>query len=355
MGRRTLLAALLATLVTLIVAAPAAAVPRNFYGIVPQAGSTDADFARMGQGRVGTYRWPLHWGQVEQTKGTYSWTATDTLITQLSNNGIEPRPFVCCVPSWLHSDTKVPPTGPAEDAAWKAFLRAAVQRYGPNGTFWADHPAVPLNPITAWQILNEENSSSFNHPKPDPTLYAHILEISNNAIHEVDPNAYIVLGGMFGTPHPKEPPAIGIPAWKFLQKLYKRGAKNNFDAIAPHPYGRSVADVKKQINKHRKVLKKNHDKGKDIMVTEMGWSSDKNIDSFLGMGRKGQAKILKQSFRLLKKNRKKWNIRSVMWFTFRDHNDPAFCVWCDTAGLFDLGFNPKPAWKQYVKFTGGTP
>jgi Glycosyl hydrolase family 10 len=353
--KRAVLAGLLAAVVVLIFAAPAAAVPRNFYGIVPQTDTTDAEFARMGQGRVGTYRWPLSWRQVEQTKGTFDFADTDNLITQLSKNGIEPRPFVCCVPAFFHSDVKQPPTGPVEDAAWQDFLTRVMQRYGRTGTFWAEHPLVPFNPITEVQIGNEPNSSSFNHPGPSPTAYAHLLEISAQAIRAVDPNAYIVLGGMYGTPHPKEPPAKGIAAWKFLQKLYKRGAKNNFDAVASHPYAPNTKKLKKQINKFRKVLKKNHDKRKDIAITEMGWSSDKHIKSFLGLGKKGQAKILKQSFKLLRKQRNKWNIHGIMLFTFRDHNDPTFCDWCDSAGLLTENLSPKPAWNQYVKFTGGIP
>jgi hypothetical protein len=353
--KRAVLAGLLAALVVLVIAPPAAAVPRDFYGIVPETDTSDAEFARMGQGRVGTFRWPLSWGQVEQTKGTYDFTATDELITQLSKNGIEPRPFVCCVPAFFHSDVKQPPTGPAEDAAWQNFLRAVMKRYGRTGEFWAEHPLVPFNPITEVQIGNEPNSSSFNHPGPNPKLYAHILEISSAAIREVDPSAYIVLGGMYGTPHPKVPPAKGINAWKFLNRLYKFGAKNDFDAVASHPYAPNLKKLKKQIKKFRKVLKKHHDKRKDIAVTEIGWGSDKHIKSFLGLGRKGQAKILKKSFKLLRKNRNKWNIHGLMVFTFKDRNDPTFCDWCDSAGLFTESFTPKPAWFQYVKFTGGIP
>ncbi len=353
---RAVLGALLAALVVLLFAGSAAAVPRDFYGIVPQTNTPADEFARMGQGKVGAYRWALAWNGIEATQGTYDWSGTDGLITQLSENGIEPRPFVCCVPAFLHANPFVPPTGPTEDAAWQSFLRAAVQRYGPNGTFWAEHPSVPFNPITDWQIGNEPNSSTFNKPGPNPTLYAHILEISSQAIHEVDPGAYIVLGGMYGTPHPEhdQPGGIGIPAWKFLQELYNAGAKNSFDAVAPHPYGHSFKDTKHQVEKFRKVLKKNHDAGKGIMVTELGWSSDNSIPNFLGVGRRGQAKMLKKSFRLLKKKRKKWNIQGVMWYTFTDHYDPTFCEWCDSAGLLTESLTPKPAWRQYVKFTGGS-
>jgi hypothetical protein len=369
------LLAAIAAVIALILAAPAFAVPRGFYGVVPQTDTVpEAEFARMGTGKVGSFRWPLSWRLVEKSKGTYDWAATDDLMTHLATNGIEPRPFVCCVPEFFHKDIKKPPTGHVEENAWRDFLRAAVRRYGPNGEFWTDPapdpptnpptdpplPPLPLksalqdNPITDWQILNEPNSSSFTHPKPDPARYAHLLEISSKAIRDVDPKAYIVLGGMFGTPHPKEPPAKAMNAWKFLGKIYKHGAGRFFDAAASHPYARNLDGVGFQIKKFRKVMKRHHDRRADIAVTEMGWGSKKHVASFLGKGKKGQAQMLKRSFRLLKHKRNEWNIHGVMWFTWKDRHDPAFCAWCDSAGLFSKAFKPKPAWKRFVKFTGGS-
>jgi polysaccharide biosynthesis protein PslG len=344
---------MLAALVALIAATPAAAVPRSFYGIVPEIRSSDAELARMGQGKVGFYRWPLSWREVERDRGTYDWTATDSLMTQLAGNGIKPLPIVCCVPSFFHADVRQPPTGTAEEGAWQSFLRAAVGRYGRGGAFWAANPGLPENPITDVQILNEPNSATFYRPNPNPAQYAHLLEISSKAIHEVDPGAYVVLGGMFGTPHPAEGKAID--AWKFLAKLYKRGAKPFFDAAASHPYSPNLSGIRFQIKKFRKVMKRNHDKGADVWVTEMGWGSKKHVGSPLGKGTKGQARLLKKSFRLLKHKRGKWNIHGIGWFTFKDHQSPTFCPWCGAAGLFTQALEPKPAWKRYVKFTGGTP
>jgi hypothetical protein len=367
MRKNKLLGALLAALVTLVVAAPAsAAVPRSFFGVVPQVDPNQTEFARMGQGKVGSYRWPLSWRQVEPTEGTFDWTATDNLMAELAANNMKPVPFVCCVPEFIHSDASKPPSGSAEEEKYKAFLRAAVERYGPNGEFWTNPPSLPIlgsildpgeslpdNPIEDWQIYNEPNSSTFYHPKPDPAGYAHLLEISSKAITGVDPGAYIVLGGMFGTPHPQDGNAID--AWKFLGDLYKRGAAPFFDAAASHPYSGNLDGIKFQIEKFRNQMKKHGDAGADIWVTEMGWGSKKHVQSALGKSKKGQAKILKKAFNLLKGKRGKWNIHGAMWFTFKDHDDPNFCTWCDSAGLFSKSFNPKPSWKKFVKFTGGKP
>ena len=364
MRKNKLLGALLAALVTLVVAAPAsAAVPRSFFGVVPQVDPSQAEFARMGKGKVGSYRWPLSWRQVEPTEGTFDWTSTDNLMAELAVNNIKPVPFVCCVPEFIHSDASKPPSRlagggqvPGLPARGGPALRAerGVLDQPPVA---ADPPAgsrrCPNNPIEDWQIYNEPNSSTFYHPQPDPAGYEHLLEISSKAIKDVDPGAYIVLGGMFGTPHPADGNAID--AWKFLGKLYDRGAKPFFDSAASHPYSGNLAGIKFQIEKFRDQMKKHGDAGADIWVTEMGWGSKRHVQSALGKSKKGQAKILKKSFDLLKSKRGKWNIHGAMWFTFKDHDDPNFCTWCDNAGLFSKSFNPKPSWKKFVKFTGGKP
>src|SRR5262245_29771175 len=94
MRRKLLLGALLAALTFLTLAAQASAVPRSFYGIVPQSIPSDKQFARLGAGRVGAYRWSMGRRGINNGDGTYAWVGTDQLITELAMNGIKPVPFV---------------------------------------------------------------------------------------------------------------------------------------------------------------------------------------------------------------------------------------------------------------------
>ena len=78
--------------------------------------------------------------------------------------------------------------------AWQNFLKAAVARYGPGGTYWApggnydqDYgtSAAPL-PIKSWQIWNEPNLKKFFGPgstsQQTAKKYARLLAISHDAI-----------------------------------------------------------------------------------------------------------------------------------------------------------------------------
>ena len=102
------------------------------------------------------------------------------------------------------------------------------------------------------------------------------------------------------------------------------------------------------------MLRANHDAGKGLWITELGWSSqppEPNNSFAKGVG--GQAKQLKGAFGLLKRNQAKWRVKRVYWFSVDDA--PGTCNFCDGTGLFGAGFVPKPAWYAYVKFAGGNP
>ena len=116
-----------------------------------------------------------------------------------------------------------PPLGTAADIqAWQNFLRAAVARYGPGGSYWANGyrqrfgaDAVPL-PIQSWQIWNEPNLKKFFAPGATASSRSKstrgCFRISHDAIKGRDPQAQIVLAGM---------PAYGdVTAWHFLNNLY---------------------------------------------------------------------------------------------------------------------------------------
>jgi hypothetical protein len=355
-----LVAAAAAIAVLLASATPAAAVGRNFFGIVPAVTPGGGDFQTMSEGRVGSYRFVLEWGRVQPNQGgAYDWSKVDAEVSNAALNGLDLLPILYGSPDYAADSNREPPLGSAEaKEGWKDFLAAAASRYGPNGDFWdgftAANPGVDPRPITIWQIWNEQNSSSYYEPKPSPEGYAELLEISDDALTEVDSHADVLLGGMFATPGRRQ----SIYSWRFLKKLYKqRGAKQHFDAIALHPYSPNLGGIKAQIELVRKQLKKAGEANTPLWITELGWGSAGAGDSDLIKSRAGQKKMLKKSFKLLLDKRAKWKIRRLFWYTWRDPgtaSDPVgvVCTWCASAGLFDRDGDPKPAWDQFRKFTG---
>jgi hypothetical protein len=229
-----------------------------------------------------------------------------------------------------------------------------AERYGRGGTFWQANPGIPAVPITEWQIWNEPSSPTYWQPTPNASKYAKLVKLSHSAITGVDPQARIVLAGLFGTPQG----SLANAMWKYLGRLYKQeGIKKAFDAVALHPYSPNLAGIEFQVEKALQKIKKNRDTGTEIMITEIGWGSDPpSADKPLIKGPDGQAEQLEKSFKLLRSHRNKWNIGGVVWYAWQD---PGFllegCSFCSSAGLFEEDGTAKPSWQSFNAFTGGTP
>jgi hypothetical protein len=372
MRRVSLLAALLVTLTLgLSTAAPAPAqaqgVPASFFGVIPIQLMQFSEFQKMQAGGLGTLRIPVIWRQVEpKSDDAYDWSRIDYQVHNASLVGVEVMPFLYSSPRWAVDGCStaakcqsVPPISSQKATdAWQDFLRDFAQRYGVNGTFWTDTTDQfdpPYNPVTDYQIWNEPSSPTY-WKKPSAQKYAQLVKISHDVLVAEDPDARILLAGLFGTPQGDA--ASKNVVWKYLARFYDvQGTSESFDAVALHPYSPNVAGLQFQLNKARKILDQHGDKEKEILVTEIGWSSAKpEGDRPLVKGKKGQARILKQSYNFLLDNRSKYNIGAIIWYAWADaDHDIEGCEFCNTAGLFTLQGKAKKSWKALVAITGGTP
>ncbi len=262
----------------------AVAAPSRFFGVMPQGPLEAADYQKMGEANVGVLRFEMSWPAIDPSSDPtdFDWSSADAVVGSAAMNGVTTLPFVTSAPSWvLELDGHdcdpgtCPPYGPRGDAAlaaFRAFVSAAAERYGPDGQFWAENPEIPELPIRAWQIWNEQNSPSFWKPKPNVKAYAKLLDSAHRAISRVDPGAKVILGGMFGTPLGGRKPAIS--AWDFLGKLYRlKGARRDFDGVAPHPYASKLAKVQDQVDLLRDAMVAAHDRDAELWITEIGWAS----------------------------------------------------------------------------------
>jgi len=351
------------TTALLLPAPAAAAVGRDFFGVVPADNPGAGEFQTMGAARVGTYRFQLDWSTVQPDQGgAYNWSGIDERVGSAAANGIGSLPFFYGSPGYAADGNREPPLGSAEaKQGWQDFLTAAVERYGRGGEYWTNptlftlqHPGAQPRPIKAWQIWNEQNSPTYYHPKPSVKEYAELLEISDAAIRTADGGADIVLGGMFGTPSRNK----GIYSWRFLKRLYKRkGAESHFDAVALHPYSPNLAGIRAQIDLAREKIKKAGGGKPPIWITELGWGSAGTNGHDLIKSPAGQRKMLQKSFNLVLDKKGKWKIRRLLWFTWRDPVDAAdpvgvVCGWCASAGLLQQDSSPKPSFDGFRKFTG---
>lgn len=362
-------AALVATL-TLGVSASASAqssVPQSFYGVIPIQLMQYQEFVKMDAGGIGTLRIPVIWRQIEpKSDDAYDWSRIDYQVFNASLVGAQVMPFLYTSPKWAVDGCKtgakcqnVPPlTSPEAVAAWEDFVRDFIQRYGINGSFWTDttDQLDPVyDPVTQVQVWNEPSSPTYWN-KPSASKYAQLVKITHDVVVAEDPDARVLLAGLFGTPQGDA--ASKNVMWKYLARFYQTpGISDSFDAVALHPYSPDIAGLQFQLNKARAILDKNGDQAKEILVTEIGWSSAKpKGDRPLVKGKSGQARLLRESYNFLLNNRSQYNIGAIIWYAWADADHKIEgCEFCSDSGLFTLKGKPKKSWTELVKITGGTP
>jgi hypothetical protein len=351
----------LAGLATSVAAPPAQAVPRTFFGIAPQTAPSESEAEYMRAGRIGSLRWPLAWSSVQPTpNGAYVWSEFDQIVATAARQRLRVLPFLYATPRWLaRKYTVLPVANARQRTAWAAFVSAAVERYGPGGTFWNEHSPssgdfVPPLPLRDWQIWNEANFFYFATPA-SPPQYARLLKLSHRAIERVDPRANVILSGLFAEPSARPPRAM--LAVDFLERLYAvPGIERSFDGVALHPYAEDAATLEAMTESMRRVVLENRDPGARLYMTEMGWGSQNNpnLVSFeQGVG--FQIREMRSAYRYLIRNRGRLNLKGTYWFTWKDVRGA--CNFCDSTGFFRQGarLKPKPAWHAFVDLTGGRP
>ena len=156
--------------------------------------------------------------------------------------------------------------GAAADAvAMAAFVTSFAQRYGPGGSFWAQNPQLPYLPVESYEIGNEPDitptapadETSLHYA--NPADYAEVYEAARTALHQVDPTAQAVVGGMLDSG------AIGLPqAEQYLAAI------GPMDAVGFHPYLYDVTTMEQDTVGLRQWLNANGHSNVPLDINEFG-------------------------------------------------------------------------------------
>jgi hypothetical protein len=359
----------------LAIAVPTASA-KGLFGVIPQALPLGEDIPLLRKANPATMRFVLEWTAIQGTKGpckptgdfnpgtgpganNCNWAYGDQVIGITSQAGVTTMPFISGSPKWLDSakhhsrrSISAPPlSSKADKQAWKTYVSAAVDRYGPGGAFWDEYQyETTPKPVKFWQIWNEPSSPVYFAPRPAPKKYAQLLKISNQAVAKADPKAKIVAAGVFGSPRRR---GGGIPVDKWFEELYKvKGVEKHFDVAAMHPYAPNVKGVEQQIEIVRDKMKDGGDGKTKLWISELGWGSDGPKGHTLTSTPKGQAKLLTKAFKRIKQKRAAWKIIGVNWFSWRDvPKNLSSCAACPYTGLLKKDLDEKPAFRAFQKFT----
>jgi hypothetical protein len=349
------LSALLAVLTSIagLALAPAASakVSRDFVGITSEdvfagdAAYRNDNLQRQSALGIGLIRQTFDWARIETAPGHYDLSYHDEFVASAAAHGITILPILFRAPDFhLGRRHARYACAPRSNASLAAFARVLVQRYGPNGTLWAERPGLRKLPIRSWQIWNEPNLAQYWCNKPNAKQYVAMLRTVGAAIKGADRGAHIVTAGL---PPSKLSNAVRLE--KFLGQMYKAKAGKYFDSLAINSYAKDQRELARLLGSVRALMNKSRDRAGKIWITELGWGDEGPKHRFV-VGENGQAKRIAQSLAFVKAQRKKLKLRGIVYFSWRDGRPyaPEFSdEWGLHTGLLDVNGAPKKAFESF--------
>ena len=354
----------LTVLVVVVVAALAAAPssqarpPRDFVGMTADdifaagvhgnTGYQDANLASIASTRTGLLRKVFSWKDIETSPGHYNFTPYDRLVLRAAAHGIKLLPIIYDAPSFRargHGGHGAWP--PSSNADMAAFAQVLVRRYGRHGTLWSANPGVHKLPIRSWQIWNEPSLTVYWLPHPSARQYARMLKVVGRAIEHVDGRrTEIVTAGI--------PPSLlssAVRITRYIRGLYRAHGKRYFDTLAINSYAKNSRELKRLLRQIRRIMNHYHDRRAKIWITELGWATSGPHNRF-NVGEAGQAHRISSSYKLIRKLRRRYRLRGVVYFAWKDQPPyaPLFQdLWGLHTGLLRQNGTFKPSFNAYKR------
>jgi hypothetical protein len=271
-------------------------------------------------------------------------TELDRLVELAAQRRLTILPTVLDSPKWDRiTDGRSVIDRPRTNAPYTRFLKALVQRYGSNGSFWRLNPGIPKVPIRQWQIWNEPNIRAFWSAQPYAKTYVSLLQAAHSAIKGADHRAKVVLAGLPNY------------AWIALKRIYAvKGARSLFDIVAVHPYTKQPSGVITILTRVRQTMTAAGDGRKPMIADEISWPSSQgqtphNTGFDFATTPAGQARNIAAMLPMLGSERVKLGLRAFYYYTWigtEQRNGLAF----DFAGLLRLKsgkVSDKPAFTAF--------
>jgi hypothetical protein len=203
--------------------------------------------------------------------------ALDIVASGLSQRGMRWSPVIVYTPWWAGPHPNGPPSR-VED--FTAFAAKFARRFGRGGSYWPTSPEdpkslYPVLPVTRYEIWNEPNFAYFWRPRPDADAYGRLFVAAATSIREVDPQAELIVGGLF-------PSGAG----EFVAALQAAvpGALAVADGVALHPYGAGPEQVLQHVRRVRQALRAAGHPEMGLFLNEVGWPT-------IGTGRLGLSPV----------------------------------------------------------------
>jgi hypothetical protein len=260
---------------------------------------------------VGSVRQPFLWRDIETSPGSLDFSRYDAFVGHVSLLRIKILGVIFGPPSFrMQAGPSQYTCPPRSNDEFAQYAGALATRYGSKGTYWDEHPDIPRNPVTTWQVWNEPNIRPYWCGRPNAREYVAMLRAANAALKAADPETETVTAGI-----PKS--KLGIPILTYLRRMYAAGGKETFDTLAINPYSRTVSELKALLRSVRKVMNSRSDARAKIWLTELGWA-DKGPRSPFTVGAAEQVRRIAGAYKMLGQQRARLKLRGAIYTFWRD-------------------------------------
>lgn len=254
------------------------------YGIT---GKTQPHYTLLQNTQSYWLRNTIYWSLVEPTNvapSQYNWTSVDNRLLAARDNCVNMIVTIEGTPSWAAIDGLEDGRAPIRSENlpdFVQFVTALVDRYDGDGT--NDSPLGIV--INHWEFYNEPDFGSevagFSGWGEYGARYAQMLQAIYQPVHDTNPNAKVVFGGIAYNLFANEGSG-GLFVRDFFKNVLDAGGGDYFDIMNFHYYpfqhNRSVwtntnaSGLKEKYASLKAML---DEKGltKPLMITEVGWHS----------------------------------------------------------------------------------
>ena len=215
---------------------------------------------------------------------------------------------------------------------WRAFIEALARRF-PR--------------MLALEVWNEPNLPRYFAPRPSPATYSRLLRAANRGARLSGNPVTLLTGGLTASASRAQG---GIPAPRFLARIYQLNDKASFDGIGAHPYPQRRPWVKSMaagLDRLRRVRDRFGDRATPLWVTEVG------IGGVSGRRSKASVSLARQGPVLARMHRsaRRRDVRALIFYALRESptQGPKF----EPYGVMRPNLRPKPAYCHLASHLGG--
>ena len=207
------------------------------------------------------------WVDLEKEPGKFDWSYPDHTVEAAQKRGLRQFGYIGNTAAWA-----LPPgvtkdksyRFPPDDRFRKEFenyCRSVAKRY--------------RGQVEMFQFWNEPNGCSWVNDGcangHEQELYTKWLKIAYNALKEGNPDCIVAGGALDYNEGVTE-------GYRYIEGMYRYGAKGHFDAISIHPYHPEGLHWKAVEDTYR-VMKEHGDGDKQVWLTEYGWVDSRGEDA----------------------------------------------------------------------------